>query len=59
MTTPDLKALEALTRDYAAFQSRKSGLATALGGLMAIVLVLAAMSPNFMGVHVMDRLLIE
>jgi uncharacterized membrane protein (DUF485 family) len=59
MTTPDLKALEALTRDYAAFQSRKSGLATALGGLMAVVLVIAALSPNFMGVHVFNRLLVE
>jgi uncharacterized membrane protein (DUF485 family) len=59
MTTPDLKALESLTRDYAAFQTRKSGLATALGGLMAVVLVVAALSPNFMGVHVLDRLLVE
>ena len=59
MTTLDLKALEALTRDYAAFQSRKSGLATALGGLMAIALVLAALSPNFMGAPAMNRLLIE
>lgn len=59
MTTPDLEALSALTRDYAAFQTRKSGLATALGGLMAVTLVLAALSPNFMGVQVLDRLLIE
>lgn len=59
MTTPDLEALSALTRDYAAFQTRKSGLATALGGLMAVILVLAALSPNFMGVQVLDRLLIE
>ena len=59
MTTPDLKALESLTRDYAAFQARKSGLATALGGLMAVVLVLAALSPNFMGVHAFNRLLVE
>ncbi len=59
MTTPDLEALGALTRDYAAFQTRKSGLATALGGLLAVILVLAALSPNFMGVHVLDRLLIE
>ncbi|HJV47926.1 MAG TPA: hypothetical protein VJ549_01500 [Geothrix sp.] len=59
MTTPDLKALESLTRDYAAFQARKSGLATALGGLMAVVLVFAALSPNFMGVHALDRLLVE
>jgi len=59
MTTPELEALGALTREYAAFQSRKSGLATALGGLMAVVLVIAALSPNFMGVHFTDRLLIE
>ncbi len=59
MTTPDLDALSATTREYAAFQSRKSGLATALGGLMAIVLVLAALSPNYMGAHVLDRLAIE
>lgn len=59
MTTPDLKALESLTRDYAAFQARKSGLATALGGLTAVVLVIAALSPNFMGVQVLDRLLVE
>jgi uncharacterized membrane protein (DUF485 family) len=56
---PDLAALAALTRDYAAFQSRKSGLATALGGLMAVVLVIAALSPNFMGARVLDRLFIE
>ena len=49
MTTAELEALGALTREYAAFQSRKSGLATALGGLMAILLVLAALSPNLMG----------
>lgn len=59
MTTPDLEALGALTRDYAAFQARKSGLATALGGLMGIVLVLAALSPSFMGAHAMDRLIVE
>jgi hypothetical protein len=59
MTTPELEALGALTREYAAFQSRKSGLGTALGGLMAIILTLAALSPNFMGVHALDRLLIE
>lgn len=56
---PDLEALGALTRDYAAFQARKSGLATVLGGFMAIVLVIAALSPNFMGVHVLNRLLVE
>lgn len=43
MSTPDLQALETLTRDYAAFQSRKSGLATALGGLMALLEVVAIM----------------
>jgi hypothetical protein len=59
MTTPDLKALEALTRNYATFQSRKSGLATALGGLLAVVLVIAALSPNFMGAQVTDHLLVE
>jgi hypothetical protein len=36
MSTPDFQTLDTLTRDYAAFQSRKSGLATALGGLMAL-----------------------
>jgi len=56
---PDLASLAALTRDYAAFQARKSGLATALGGLMAVVFVIAALSPNFMGAHVLDRLFIE
>ena len=56
---PDLNALCALTREYATFQSRKSGLATALGGFLAVILVIAALSPNFMGVQVTDRLLIE
>jgi len=56
---PDLDALGALTREYAAFQSRKSGLATALGGFLAVILVIAALSPNFMGLHVTNRLLIE
>lgn len=59
MTTPDLESLSTLTRDYAAFQARKSGLATALGGLLAAVLVLAALSPNAMGTRMRDRLLIE
>ena len=59
MTTPDLDVLGALTRDYAAFQSRKSGLATALGGLMAILLALAALSPDLMGARVTGRLLVE
>ena len=56
---PDLDALGALTREYATFQSRKSGLATALGGFLAVILVIAALSPNFMGLQVTDRLLIE
>ena len=58
-TAPDLEALGALTREYATFQSRRSGLATALGGLLAIILALAALSPNFMGAKAMDRQLIE
>ena len=55
MTTPDLDTLGTLTREYAAFQSRKSGLATALGGLMAILLVLAALSPNLMGADLLQQ----
>jgi len=55
MTNPDLDALGALTREYAAFQARKSGLATALGGLMAILLVLAALSPNLMEAALLRR----
>ncbi|WP_291271085.1 hypothetical protein [Geothrix sp.] len=59
MTAPNLDALITLTRDYAVFQARKSGLATALGGLMAVLLVLAALSPDFMGARATGRLLIE
>jgi len=59
MTTPDLDALAALTRDYAAFQARKSGLATALGGLAALLLALAALSPRFMGATFMGRMVVE
>ena len=59
MTTPDLDALAALTRDYAAFQTRKSGLATTLGGLMAVVLAVGALSPLFMGARLGHRLLLE
>lgn len=59
MTTPDLDALAALTRDYAAFQSRKSGLATTLGGLLAMVLAMSAFSPAFMGARLGHRLLLE
>ena len=43
----ELVKLEALTKDYAAFQARKSGLATALGGLMALLLVAVPMNLNF------------
>lgn len=59
MTTPDLDALAALTRDYAVFQTRKSGLATALGGLMAVVLAVGSLSPLFMGARLGHRLLLE
>lgn len=59
MTPPDLETLAALTRDYAAFQARKSGLATTLGGFMAILLVLAALSPNFMGASALGHLNVE
>jgi hypothetical protein len=59
MIAPNLKALETLTRDYATFQTRKSGLATALGGLLAMLLVLAALSPNYMGASLANRLLVE
>lgn len=36
----ELDRMEALTQDYAAFQARKSGLATALGGLLTLGLFL-------------------
>lgn len=42
-----LSELESLTRDYAAFQARKSGLATALGGLMALLLTAIPMHLDF------------
>jgi len=44
VTMPDLEILESLTRDYAAFQARKSGLATALGGFMALLMTLQVIS---------------
>ncbi len=47
MNAVDLSKLEAMTRDYAAFQARKSGLATALGGLMAILLIAVPMHLDF------------
>jgi len=40
MNGQDLAKLEALTKGYAAFQARKSGLGTALGGMMAMLLIL-------------------
>jgi|GEM_PF-534606 len=43
MNAVELSRLEALTKDYAAFQARKSGLATALGGLMVLVEVVVVM----------------
>ena len=46
MTAPNLDALITLTRDYAVFQARKSGLATALGGLMAVLLVGEPVRPS-------------
>lgn len=45
MTTPDLQTLEALTQDYAEFDSRKSGLATALGGALALLVGLHLFHP--------------
>jgi hypothetical protein len=58
MTPPKLDTLGALTREYAAFQARKSGLGTALGGLMAILLVLAVLSPDLMEAALLKRLLL-
>lgn len=59
MTTTDLETLAALTRDYAAFQPRKSGLATALGGLMAILFLTAPMYVDALGSHPMGHCLLE
>ena len=59
MTTPDLETLAALTRDYAAFQSRKSGLATALGGLMALLFLTAPMYVDALGIRPMGHYLLE
>lgn len=44
MSGIDLEKLEALTHDYAEFDSRKSGLATALGGAMALLMTLHVFS---------------
>lgn len=59
MTTPDLESLAALTRDYAAFQSRKSGLATALGGLMAILFLTAPMYVDSLGIRLGGHYLLD
>ncbi|MDP1831331.1 MAG: hypothetical protein Q8K67_04680 [Geothrix sp.] len=59
MTTPDLEALSAMTREYAAFQARKSGLATALGGLMAVLFLTAPMYVDALGIRLMGRYLLE
>lgn len=59
MTTPDLPFLESVTRDYAAFQARKSGLATALGGLMAVLFLTAPMYVDALGIRLMGRYLLE
>jgi len=53
MNAVELSKLEALTRDYAAFQARKSGLATALGGLLAILLLTLPMRLDLCGKPVM------
>jgi hypothetical protein len=59
MTTTDLEALATLTRNYAAFQARKSGLATALGGLMAVLFLTAPMYVDALGVRPMGHYLLE
>lgn len=46
MSDIDIQRLEALTHDYAEFDSRKSGLATALGGVMALITTLHVISPS-------------
>lgn len=59
MTEVNLSKLEALTRDYAAFQARKSGLATALGGLMACLLFWIAVLPQVFRVQLLQRPALE
>jgi len=44
MSDIDFQKLEAATLDYADFDSRKSGLATALGGVMALIMTLHVFS---------------
>lgn len=55
MNTVDLAKLETLTKDYAAFQARKSGLATALGGLMAVLLLVVPMRFDLFAKPVLGR----
>ena len=59
MNSLDLSKLEALTRNYAAFQARKSGLATALGGFLAILLFVAPAKLDFFSIQFMGRRLLE
>lgn len=59
MTTPDLEALSTLTREYATFQARKSGLATALGGFLVLLLFCVALRPETFGVQVLQRPVLE
>lgn len=59
MTTPDLDTLAALTRDYAAFQTRKSGLATALGGFIVLASFCMLIWPNVFGLEVLQRPTLE
>src|SRR5664279_4752203 len=44
MSDIDFQKLETFTQDYADFDSRKSGLATALGGVMALIMTLHVFS---------------
>ena len=59
MTDPELSRLETLTRDYAAFQARKSGLATTLGGLLVCLMFWVVLMPTVFGVKVMQRPALE
>lgn len=46
MNPAELAKLETLTRNYGTFQARKSGLGTALGGVMAMLMVLHMTVPH-------------
>lgn len=59
MSTPELHDLAALTREYAAFQSRKSGLGTALGGLLALLLFVAPAWIDFYEIRLGGHPLLE